>query len=53
MNIRNEEGRKRFGGEKTDTVRKVVGESKLDGETDHIFSEIDGKKVMAFAYPIF
>ncbi len=53
MNIRNEEGRKRFGGEKTDIIRRVVEESVRDGKSDHVFSEVDGKKVMAVATPIF
>ncbi|MCR5823962.1 MAG: hypothetical protein K6G60_05965, partial [Lachnospiraceae bacterium] len=49
MSIKTEEGRKRFGKDKTDVINTVIAQAMMDEEENYIFSEIDDRKVMAFS----
>ncbi len=49
MNIKTEEGRKRYGADKSDIINEVIGKAELNGGTDYVLSKIDEDNVMAFA----
>ncbi len=49
MSIKTEEGRKRFGGEKTDIINRVISEAAQGGTESYFISSVDGKEVMAFS----